>query len=151
MPFVKGQSGNPKGRKRTPIVLGRVDKAVTELHELAAAESLKPGQGPYDFLARLRDHEPACITELVWLATQRHNLPVKLAAINAVLDRTRGRPAVAVDVNAQVSGQVTLLAGLGVDDEATFEDALRAALDRKREQLADPAKTIDLEATETST
>jgi len=75
----------------------RAPDAAVELRLLAeaATEARKPDF--VDFMTRLREREPACVTELDWLACQRDDVPVKLLAINSLLDRTCGRPAAAVD------------------------------------------------------
>jgi hypothetical protein len=117
VPWAKGQSGNPGGRRKG-------EKALIG-----------------NFAIELRRHSPVAVKALLDAAKQRENLPVAVAAANSLLDRMFGRPAQTVDLDVKADvHQLSLFGSLGIDDVPILEAELIKAIehDRERERNLQP-------------
>lgn len=82
MPFKKGQSGNPRGRR------AETDPAVIEVQALAKAHTAKA-------IARLA----------FWMDSE--NAKASVSAAMALLDRGHGKPSQSIDIDAAVTNYVS--------------------------------------------
>jgi hypothetical protein len=129
----RGQTGNPNGRPRAAVTKQFVERDL--------ARGLHRQEG-LDLMARCREHEHVGVQELLWIVRQRENIPAKLGAIGLLFDRSRGRPSVAVDLNAEVNGQqLSLFAHLGIpdDDVPILQSELLKAIEVDKQAQASPA------------
>jgi hypothetical protein len=103
MPFVKGQSGNPAGRKPGQL---------REIQNLAAAA---------------RKFAPMALRTIAKLCRESETETVRLAAANSLLDRGYGKPAQSIDLAGELTmlHQMDMFGGLGLDDQRRLQDALR--------------------------
>jgi DNA-binding MarR family transcriptional regulator len=106
--FVKGQSGNPNGRRRaiTQLTLEARKHAFLALRTIA-------------FICKKGEPQHA----------------VRLHAAIALLDRGYGRPPQSIELSGNVVQQLDLFAGLPAEEQLQVRDALRAIEDRSGESM----------------
>jgi hypothetical protein len=116
MPFQKGQSGNPGGRRPGQV------RAIQNL----AAEARKYG--------------PLALRTIADICRKGENQTVRLAAANSLLDRGFGKPAQSVELAGELTmtHQSDMFADIALAEQRMLQDALRT-IDHEETRLLEHA------------
>jgi Family of unknown function (DUF5681) len=122
VPFQKGQSGNPGGRRPGQV------RAIQNL----AAEA--------------RKHGPLALRTIADICRKSESQGMRLAAANSLLDRGYGKPAQSVELAGELTmtHQTELFADLGIAEQRMLQDALRT-IDHEDARLLEHAGGGDAE------
>ena len=121
--FVKGQSGNPGGRRKDPAILaGYAPEADRRPDPLVADRRPIP-----NLVVEARKYSALAIDTLVELTKDRHTDSTRYAAATALLDRGYGRPAQSLDLHLSADAITKRLSDMTDAELAALEQRMIAA------------------------
>ena len=115
--FVKGQSGNPGGRRKDPAILAGYapDPTVADRRPIP------------NLVVEARKYSALAVDTLVELTKNTHTDSTRYAAATALLDRGYGRPAQSLDLHLSADAITKRLSDMSDAELAALEQRMIAA------------------------